>query len=363
MGVNRLLVICGPTATGKTSLAIKLAQKFNGEIVSADSRQVYQGMDIGTGKDIPKISNFQFLISNKFKISNLRFKNFLTSNLKPQTSNSVSVWLLNLVSPKYRFNVADWLKCAQIVIADIWRRGKLPIIVGGTGFYIKVLIDGIDSLRIPADEGLRKRLEGLSVAQLKRRVEKLAPEVYKQMNKSDKNNPRRLIRKIEILKKQNLKITKTRPSISYLPADATSPKSCTYRCWRAHQALQAGKLKAVSYLQIGLTADRKKIYKRIDRRVKERLRDGLLNEIKRLLKSGINWDDPGMNCLAYKEFRPYFEEKISLEKAVERWRFDEHKYARKQLTWFKKDKRIKWLDITKKDYKKKVFALVKKFVN
>ena len=129
--MEKLLIICGPTATGKTKLGIKLAKKFNGEIVSADSRQVYKGMDIGTGKEVE---------DGKWVV------------------DEIPIWLLDIVNPDYRFNVADYKKCADVVLDDIWKQGKLPILVGGTGFYIKAVIDGIGTMGVPPDWELRKIL-------------------------------------------------------------------------------------------------------------------------------------------------------------------------------------------------------------
>ena len=129
---QKVLIICGPTGVGKTSLGIRLAKKYNGEIVSADSRQVYKGMDIGTGKDLNQFSifNFQFSIKDKYKIGYYEI-------------SGIKVWLYDVVDPDYKFNVADYLRCVESVIKDIWKRKKLPILAGGTGFYIKALVDGV----------------------------------------------------------------------------------------------------------------------------------------------------------------------------------------------------------------------------
>ena len=156
--MNRLLVICGPTATGKTALAINLAKNFKGEIVSADSRQVYKGMDIGTGKDLPKFSIFNF----QFSIDKKQIGYFLLEE--------VPVWLYDVVEPDYRFNVADYVECASRVIQDIWQRKKLPILVGGTGFYIKALIDGIETLGVPPDWKLREKLSNCQIVKFIERV-------------------------------------------------------------------------------------------------------------------------------------------------------------------------------------------------
>jgi len=295
--MKKILIICGPTATGKTSLAVSLAKRFAGEPISADSRQVYLGMDIGTGKDKDQVS--------------------------------VPLWLTDIISPKKQFNVFDWLVLANEKIKNIWQQGKLPIVVGGTGLYIKSLVDGIDTLTIAPDKKLREELNQLSVSDLQIRLKEVDSRVFEAMNQSDRNNPRRLVRKIEISLS-----SKRGPRVKKFKAD---------------------------FLIIGLTASRDILYQRIDQRVKKRLELGLTDEIKRLLKEGVGWSAPGMNTLAYKEFQPFFEKKESLTKIVERWKLDEHAYARRQATWFKKDGRINWFDITEKDFTEMVTKLVKKW--
>ena len=316
---GKVLVICGPTAIGKTSAGILLAKKFDGEIISADSRQVYRGLNIGTGKDLPKDAKF----SKQFSIDGLKIGYYLIEG--------IPVWLLDLVSPKYQFNLADWLNCAQKVIKTLWRKGKRPIVVGGTGFYIEALVDGVDSLGIPPNQALRQQLGKLSIIKLQEKLKRVDLKVWNQLNRSDRFNPHRLIRKIEIaMSKKTLGAYKKR-------------------------RLQA------DYLMIGLIAPRQVIYQRIDQRVKERLDAGLLEEIKKLLAQGVSWQDPGMKTLAYKEFKPFFENEKSLEEVIERWRFDEHRYARRQLTWFRKEKRINWFDITDPNWREAMVKLVQRW--
>ena len=187
--MDKLLIICGPTATGKTDLAIRLAKKFGGEVISADSRQVYKGMNIGTGKDI---SNFKFQIDFKFQISNFKFK------VGYYQVDGIKIWLYDIVKPDYQFNVADYKECADLVTFDILNRGKLPILVGGTGLYIKAVVSGIETLGVPSDWKLRERLLHCSIASLLEQLKKLDPDRWEEMNESDRNNPRRLVRAIEI---------------------------------------------------------------------------------------------------------------------------------------------------------------------
>ncbi|MBU2577644.1 tRNA (adenosine(37)-N6)-dimethylallyltransferase MiaA, partial [Patescibacteria group bacterium] len=212
--MNRLLVICGPTATGKTSLGISLAKKFNGEIISADSRQVYRGMDIITGKDIPEFSNKKGQEVGYYEI------------------NGIKIWLYDVIRPDQRFNVADYYELAWKVIKDIWDRGKLPIIVGGTGFYIKTLLERIGTMGIGPDWELRDQLSHHSIASLLDTLEKLDPERSRRMNESDRSNPRRLVRAIEVatkLKTKNLKLKTKNLKLDYLLIGLTAPNEILYK--------------------------------------------------------------------------------------------------------------------------------------
>jgi tRNA dimethylallyltransferase len=320
-----LLVICGPTATGKTSLGLDLAQKLNGEIVSADSRQVYRGMDIGTGKDVAGAPfHISCLIS---PISNLKLGYYLVEK--------VPIWLYDLVEPDYPFNVADYVKVARRVIKDIWQRRKLPILVGGTGLYIKALVEGLETLGIPPNQPLRKKLERLSLEKLAKNLKDLDPAKWTRMNQSDRQNPRRLTRAIEIAKKS-------------LSAKGRSSSG--------------RKLAADKILYIGLTASKKFLYQRINTRVKKRVKQGIKKEIKLLLKKGYHWQNSVLGeTLGYQEWQSFFKRKETEEEVIQKWQFHEHAYARRQLTWLKKNKQINWLDIEKKDSSKLTFSLADTF--
>lgn len=329
MRKNKLLIICGPTATGKTALGIYLAKKIDGELISADSRQVYKYMDIGTGKDI---LNSEFRIQN----SKLQLKIQKEINLKITLGvyeiDKIPIWGLDLVKPDQEFSVAHWVRFANLIIKDIWKRKKLPIIVGGTGFWLKALIDGIDSINIPPDWQLREKLRNLEIEKLREILKKLDPERWQSMNQSDRKNPRRLIRGIEIaeqIKSLKLKI-----------------KSYSL------------KLKIDQLLIIGLIASNKFLYQRIDQRVEKRIKQGAQKEIETLLKKGYPWDLEAMTATGYKEWQPFFQKKVGLEEIIQRWKYNEHAYARRQLTWFKKDKRIKWFNIEKPDWQNNVVKLV-----
>jgi tRNA dimethylallyltransferase len=327
---QKLLVICGPTATGKTALGISLAKKYNGEIISADSRQVYIGMDIGTGKDLPKNSKLQTLkskqiLNSKFQIGYYSF-------------DDIPIWGLDIVKPNQEFSAADFVEVASRVIDDIQKRNKLPIIVGGTGFYLRALIDGVSTLGIPPDWTLRRDLEKDSREKLFEILLKLDPEKAISLNSSDKLNPRRLIRAIEIA----LKMQK-------------SP---------LHQGFAGqAKINNKDVLFIGLSTEYKFLYERVDKRIDEQIKHGAEKEIRKLLTQGYPWDLPAMSAMGYGIWKPYFEKKESKERMISIWKYSEHAYVRRQMTWFKKEKRVIWFDISKNNYLEKIESVVDRWYN
>ncbi|QQG42060.1 MAG: tRNA (adenosine(37)-N6)-dimethylallyltransferase MiaA [Candidatus Woesebacteria bacterium] len=320
--MKKLLVICGPTSTGKTSLAIKIANKLNGEIVSADSRQVYKMMNIGTGKDLP--------VNSKLIINNLKLGGFYKIE-------DVPVWGYDLADPKGEFSVAQYLKIAHRIIDDISIRGKLPILVGGTGLYIKGVIDGIGTASVPKNNKLRKNLEGKTADELYENLSQLDSLKAGSLNSSDKRNPRRLIRAIEIAQYQLTK--KTPPS--------------------AHHTI--GNNFDVMY--VGLTAPKEFVDRKIVKRVIDRVDKGIKTEIENLLKNGVSWDDQAMMAMGYGLWRDYFEGDVSEDTILTEWARDEVQYAKRQMVWFKKDDRIKWFDITDPEYPNNVENLIQKWYN
>ncbi|MDP2586894.1 MAG: tRNA (adenosine(37)-N6)-dimethylallyltransferase MiaA [Candidatus Komeilibacteria bacterium] len=282
MLLPKLIVILGPTATGKTKLAAKLARAFNGEIVSADSRQVYVGMDIGTGKDLKEYGR-------------------------------VPYHLIDVVNPKKRFTLSDYQKLAYRAIDDIIKRGKIPFLVGGTGLYISAIVDGYQLDDVKPDSALRKKLNQKSLAQLQALVKKYGLI----LNQSDLNNKRRLIRKIEIvknLKNQNLSRAQSR-----------DPK---YTC-----------------MMLGLTLPKAELDQKIDQRLKERLaKEGLINEVKKLKKQGLSWKKLEEFGLEYRFIAQYLQGKLTYEQMTAKLATTIHQFAKRQMTWFKRDKRIIWLE-------------------
>lgn len=298
----KLLIITGQTSTGKTQLGIKLAQKYNGEIVSADSRHVFKGMDIGTGKDISNNSPAKRdrPLDEKFKKIN---KNF---SAVYRFKNGIPIWLVDVVNPDYLFNLADYIRISQVVIKDIWQRNKLPIIVGGTGLYIKSAIMPLNLVNIPRNINLRLKLEKLELNELIKILKKTDQNKWESMNFSDKNNPRRLIRAIEIAKSGKNSL------FTFVPSD---------------------------WLLIYLYSDNKNLYKKIDKRVDFRIKQGIVKEIEGLLNLGFNFDLPSFSATPYKLFKSYFsggKNPKDLKVITEKWKFKEHHLARTQSTWFKK---------------------------
>lgn len=300
----KLLILTGPTAVGKTALGIKLAKKYHGEIVSADSRQVYKGMDIGTGKDI-------YRSKVKSQKSEIKFKNKNFSSEFYEVEE-VRVWGLDVVEPDYPFNVADYREYATGVIEDIWGRGVLPIVVGGTGLYVKALLEPMEMAAVRPDQGLRRELQGETLERLQERLLGWDKDRWERMNQSDRQNSRRLVRAIEIAKQRR------RSKID------------------GPLGLAQGERKDVLIISLG--ADRDYLYGRIDRRVEERMKRGMVGEIKELRQKGYSWDLPSMTAIGYREFKGEIKgtKDRELREVISRWKYGEHAYARRQVTFLKK---------------------------
>lgn len=310
----KLLVICGQTGTGKTSLAFYLADILGGELVSADSRQVFKKLDIGTGKDLLKGSRFDK-------------RGFYDVG-------GIKIWGYDLVDPKREFSVGRYLKFAQKAIKNITKAKILPILVGGTGLYIKGVVDGIPTALVPRNPALRKNLEGKGSEALFEILAQLDPIKAGSLNQSDKANPRRLVRGIEI---------------------------ASWSLGKKHKPVKLFTGLGRDVLFIGLTAPKACLASRIDQRVTKRVRQGLEKEIRGLLASGIDWGCQAMSSLGYRQWQPYFLGTKTKAQVIADWENEEKRYAKRQLTWFKKDARIHWFDISQENYVKEVEKLVKKW--
>lgn len=290
---KKLIVICGPTATGKTKLAVSLAKKFNGEIISADSRQVYKDMNIGTGKDLKEYGKIKY-------------------------------HLIDIIKPNTEFNLAKYKKLALKAIQDIHTRGKVPFLVGGTGLYISAIIDNYNIPQVKSNKKIRNKLEKLNKLEKIKILKKLDPDA---LDFVDINNPRRLDRALEIC--------------------LSGQKFSAIR--------KKGK-QLFDVLQIGLTFPKDILNKKIDKRVDKMIKQGLVNETKRLIKK-YRINSVLSQIIGYKEIIDFLNKKVTLDKAVELIKIHTHQFAKRQMTWFKRDKRIKW---TKN--KSEAEKLIKKFI-
>lgn len=282
-----LIVISGPTASGKTTLSISLAKFFDGEIVSADSMQIYKYMDIGTAKPTE------------------------------EEKAGIPHYMMDIIEPSVSFSVADYCNMAHRIIGDIHQRGKIPIIVGGTGLYIDSLVNNVDFGAPDADPSLRAELEELAKCEGNEAVHKILAEIDpKTAEKYHPNNLRRIIRAIEFYKLSGTTIS----------SHAQEAKNSPYLP-----------------VQFAIDWDREVLYDRINRRVDIMIKQGLLEEIKSLLENGYEKTSTAMQGIGYKEFFDYFDGKISLEEAIEITKMNSRRYAKRQLTWFRRNKDIHWL--------------------
>ena len=283
-----VLFVVGPTAVGKSALALHLALAFNGEIVNADSRQVYRSMDIGTAKPSP---------GNRERVRH---------------------HLIDILDPDQDFSLAVFLHMAREAVQDIQNRGKLPIVAGGTGQYIWALLEGWQVPHVPPHARIRRELEDEArrdgADALYQRLREVDPQTASMM---DPRNLRRVIRALEI----------------YLTTGA-APSSLRRKHAPSHRSFV-----------IGLTLDRKALYGKIDRRVDDMLRRGLVEEVQDLLRAGYS---PGLPCMAsmgYREAALYLNGELTLEEASQRIKYETHRFARRQYAWFRPaDPRIHWVE-------------------
>jgi len=303
-----MYVIYGQTATGKTAKAVELARQYNGELINADSRQIYRHLYIVTGKDIPKrsIFNTQASIENK----TIGYYKLLTSD----TRHPTNIWLYDIIDPKQTFSSTEYVLCAKNVIENILARGKTPILVGGTGFYLQHLLFGFSEENTPPNWELRKKLEKKSVKELQALLTKKKPEILQKMNESDRNNPRRLIRQIE-----KLDGVKHHNAIDSRLSQA--PTGNPWGCQRVIPFFHSSPMQA-------RTA--------ITKRVHDRIEKGAIEEVKKLLDLGCTENDPGLNAIGYKQLILHLRGVITLDAAIQDWITKEVQYAKRQKTFFKK---------------------------
>lgn len=332
----KVIIITGQTATGKTKLALELAQDHDGELVNCDSRQIYKGLDIITGKDIDKGSKFTKVSAlGNFDIGYYLMIQLLDdsivkkiNNRTIEQSNNVKLWLYDIVSPKQYFSSYDYVSCAIPVIQDILSRGKTPIIVGGTYFYLYHLLYNVQTEHIKPNWKLRDELNTKSISELQSILNAIAPQFINELSRSEFHNPQRLIRKIEISR-----------SSSYPPYFPLS---------RSYQITLKKKLnlKNLDIRLIGICfKDKEKLRQQITKRVEKRIQEGAIEEVKRLLEDGYSENDPGLKTIGYQQMIKFVKNIISFENAKKEWITKELQYAKRQYTFMKKDPHIIWSQI------------------
>ena len=287
-----LVVLVGPTAVGKTELSLRLCERFGGEVVSADSRQIYRGMDIGTAK------------------------------ATPAEQARVSHHLLDLRTPDKVLTVAEYQQLAYATIDDIHRRGRVPFLVGGSALYVRAVVAGLRIPEVPPDPQLRAELEAElardGLAPLAARLQQVDPATAAVI---DLRNPRRVLRALEIV------LVTGQPKVM-LEGAAPPP----YRI-----------------LQLALTRERGALHRRIDARVEQMVAEGLVEETRRLLAAGYAPTLPAMTSLGYREIIAYLAGTMALDQAVERIQIETHRFVRHQMTWFRKLPGLQWFDMDIED--------------
>jgi tRNA dimethylallyltransferase len=287
--MSYLVAVVGPTGVGKSELAVNLARTLDGEIVSADSRQLYRYMDIGTAKP------------------------------SRQEMSLVPHYLIDVINPDEDFSLARYQEMARKFIKDIQKRGKLPLLVGGSGLYVWSVLEGWEIPRVPPDPELRRGLEERAARigkdELYHELMKVDPVAAR---KIDPRNVRRTIRALEVYES-------TRTPFSQLQHKKAVP---------------------FDTLIIGLTADRAELYRRVDVRVDEMIRRGLVAEVEKLINMGYGLDLPAMTGIGYRQIGMFIRGELTLESAVQRIKAETHRFIRHQYSWFRlKDDRIEWFDI------------------
>jgi len=283
--LKKLIVILGPTASGKSEMAIKLAKKNNGEIVSADSRQIYRGLDIGTAKPAQKEREI------------------------------IKHYLIDIKKPNQLYTVWEYKRNAIEAINQIIKNGKVPFLVGGTGLYVKAIVDNLEIPKVKPDWRLRKSLElkikTRGLKSLYNELIKIDPEAAYIV---DSQNPRRIIRAMEVAIKTRKPFSQQRKKGKYL----------------------------FDILEIGLSLDKEKLKENIEKRVDKMMKMGLVKEVKNLIKI-YDKNLPTFDAIGYREIIDYLNKKISLTEAIKEIKKNTWHFAKRQMTWFKKDKRIIWV--------------------
>lgn len=284
-----LIILTGPTAVGKTALSIQLAKAVNGEMISADSMQVYRKMDIGTAK------------------------------IRKEEMEGIRHYLIDILDPKEEFHVAQFQRMALSALEEIYQKNKIPIVVGGTGFYIQALLYDID-FEETEKSCYRRELEDYATSYgnhaLHERLKDIDPVSYEEIHE---NNVKRVIRALEFYKETGYPISK-------------------------HNREQQQKESPYNFVYFVLNDERQKLYRRIEYRIDQMVEDGLIEEVRELLAYGCTSDMVSMQGLGYKEMIPYLNGSCSLEDAISILKRDTRHFAKRQLTWFRREKDVTWIE-------------------
>ncbi|NMB27126.1 MAG: tRNA (adenosine(37)-N6)-dimethylallyltransferase MiaA [Tissierellia bacterium] len=303
-----LLVIIGPTAIGKTTISINIAKKLNGEIISADSMQIYKYMDIGTAK------------------------------VTLEEMDHVPHYMLDMVYPDEEFTVADFKNKAEKHIEKINKSDKLPILVGGTGLYLNSIVYELNFTKVEANEEFRKKYDYLADMYGNQYIhDELSKVDAVSANRININDRQRIIRALEIYH------------------ETGKPMSYYNKNFRKETD-------KYNLTMIGLTMDRAKLYSRINRRVDLMLEEGLIDEVRKLMDMGYGKDLVSMQGIGYKEIISYLEGETKLDETIEMLKRNTRRYAKRQLTWFRRDNRIKWIDINKYDSIEKISETIISYI-
>ncbi len=304
MNKIKVIAVVGPTASGKTDVGVRLAQALEGEVICVDSRTVYKGMDIGTAKVTGErfsriaVGNGELLMNDLFEA-------------RPVMVEEVPHWGIDLVQPDEAFTAADFVEYAKKKISDISRRGKLPILVGGTGLYFRALLDGLTLTDVEADPALRTELEAKSTEDLLELLGEHDPEAASTI---DEKNRRRIVRALEI-------VMTTGATLKSQQKTVEAPYEVLY---------------------LGMEVEREVLFERINARVDVMIGSGLIDEARGLLdKYGA--ESQAMSGIGYRQLARFFAGTLPLREAIERIKIDSRHYAKRQLTWFKADRRIVWV--------------------
>lgn len=284
-----LIILTGPTAVGKTKLSISLAKAIGGEIISADSMQVYKGMDIGSAK------------------------------IKKEEMEGVPHYLIDVLEPQEEFHVVRFQQMAKAAMETIYANGHIPIVVGGTGFYIQALLYDIDFTENEEDHAYRQELEELAKEQGAAYLHNMLQQVDEvSANEIHANNIKRVIRALEFYKQTGTRISE-------------------------HNAREREKESPYAFCYFVLNDDRTKLYARIDQRIDEMVKEGLVSEVQKLKEQGATRDMVSMQGLGYKEILDYLDGRTSLEEAIYILKRDTRHFAKRQLTWFKRERNVSWI--------------------